>query len=182
MAVRKVFGRNIPPWDPVLMRHFRHGRLELIQVVTPAVAQFCNQTTDKNVPVSIRKQKFIDAVASYTNGITRAAQGKGWARHIHALRFVLKEGEELPAFFSDALYTETGPGRLITSYTAISGDPEIGIIWNDPEVYYVHIEPHDNHCRLDVSHGSGRLEVFWQAFVDAAETVGKLLGLAHVRG
>lgn len=72
LALKLALGHNQPSWDPVSMRHFHRGRLELVQVVTPAVKRFCELAANKSggtadsTPLLQRRKIFIDAAASYT--------------------------------------------------------------------------------------------------------------------
>lgn len=159
LALRLALNHNPPSWDPVSMRHFHRGRLELVQVVTPAVKRFCemearvNGGTGENMATAQRRKIFLSAAASYTASVNDAVKGKAWDRHLQALLHQARVSRQSsPDIFSDPLYLRTRPEHVITGgYTGIRDaemnpafGPEFGLVWNRPEAIWTRFDPYED--------------------------------------
>ena len=117
LASLLYFGYQPPSWETISMRTFNKGRVEIMQVVSPAVAEFCAAANSPDVSISTRRQLFYEAARAHTKTATRVARGRGFAGHLYALQEVLREGEDMPALFTDPTYSRTQPGKIMTDCT-----------------------------------------------------------------
>ena len=140
LASLLYFGYQPPSWETVSMRSFRKGRVDIIQVVLPAVHAFCASALDSSIPVSERKALFLAAAQAHTLNVVNASRGRGFAGHLYALQEVRSEGEELPSLFTDPTYMKTRPSKIMTDCTEWTNGlfQEGGWVMPDPEHVWIH--------------------------------------------
>ena len=145
IASRLYFGYQPPCWETVSMRHFHHGRVDILQAILPEVEEFCASALDNNIPVLRRRELFFEAAKAHTKNLTRVSQGRGFAGHLYALQEVLRAGEELPSLFTNPTYAKTRPGKIMTDCTDWNSSllQEAGWVMPDPEHVWVHYHVSD---------------------------------------
>lgn len=139
------FGYQPPSWETVSMRAFYKGRVDIVQVVLPAVHAFCASALDSRIPASRRKALFLAAAQAHTLNVLRASRGRGFAGHLYALQEVRREGEDLPNIFTDPTYAKTRPAKIMTDCTEWANDvmQEGGWVMPDPEHVWIHYDVQD---------------------------------------
>ena len=146
IASRLYFGYQPPSWETVNMRPFYMGRVDIVQVVLPEVAEFCTTALNTAVPAFERKALFFEAAKAHNKNILRASRGHGFAGHLYSLQEVLRDDEDLPTLFSDPTYGRTRPAKLMTdcSEWVKSVIQEGGWVMPDPEHVWVHYDIFDD--------------------------------------
>lgn len=142
LACQRFFGYNPPALETVSMAHFRKGRVEVHHIISPAVAHFLEAVKEaENSPKNLRVA-FLDAAKAHAKSLSRVGKGKGFSRHLLALEWMLREGEEKPKLFDDPVYVSLKPGKVITS-NFTSGWLEGGFFYHVPESILVYFEIRD---------------------------------------
>ncbi|KAF2475207.1 putative polyketide synthase [Lindgomyces ingoldianus] len=142
LAAKRHFGYNPASYEAVSMRSFHLGRLDIYQVHTPEMDTFVSATENPHPnpeSMSALRKLLHEAAKSHAAGLAKTSRGRGWDRHISALRAVLKPGEEEPKFFRDPVYVKTRPRKVFVSFSR-TGSPEWGSVWRDPEALYIGVE------------------------------------------
>ena len=145
IASRLYFGYQPPSWETVSMRAFRKGRVDIMQVIVPEVADFCAAALDESVPTTTRRALFYDAVKAHNNNLVRVSRGRGFAGHLYALQEVVQDGEEQPSLFTNPTYAKTRPSKIMTDCTEWTNSllQEGGWVMPDPEHVWVHYDVDD---------------------------------------
>ncbi|KAH3666210.1 hypothetical protein OGAPHI_004399 [Ogataea philodendri] len=89
-----LYGRAISTLEPVTTRKFRDARTEPICVQSSNVLALC-QAFISQTPQSRKWALFLDTVEEHVAKIKNAAQGKGFERHLSALRSAYIQHEHL---------------------------------------------------------------------------------------
>lgn len=122
IAVRRHFGYSPASYESVSTRTFRKGRIDFIQVHSPEVSALCKATEDPTKSPSTLRKLLDAAIKTHVAQVTEAMRGRGWERHMMALKYVLQAGEEAPAVFTDPLYTRTRPRKVYTALGIASSE------------------------------------------------------------
>ena len=136
------FGHQPPTWQSVVLRSFRNGRTDFMQIASPAMREFClaaiagvNSTNQRSK--GDLRALFLKAATSHTGTLTRIGRGKGFMRHLEALQDVKKEDEETPALFSDSALKKMLVTKFRTSTAHFEGLDESGILLPNQEGVWV---------------------------------------------
>ncbi|KAF1995549.1 hypothetical protein P154DRAFT_610722 [Amniculicola lignicola CBS 123094] len=171
LAVCTHFGYSPASYEAVSLRSFFLGRMDIYQVHTAEMDAFVSTAASPN---SVPETKLLSllrlAVSAHAAGIANASRGRGWDRHLCALRAVLQPGEDEPALFRDALYTKTRPRKVFVSFSAM-GIPEWGSVWRDREALWIGVEMLVDRCKLCVYNGLGKAGEFGVLVKEAADFV-----------
>lgn len=124
------------------MRHFRNGRVDILQVVPPQVAEFYSSVFDNKTTLHTRRALFFEAAKAHTNNISRVSRGRRFAGHLYALQEILRDDEELPSLFTNPTYSKTRPAKIMTDCMEWTNSllQEGGWVMPDPEHVWVHYE------------------------------------------
>ncbi|KAL8973028.1 MAG: hypothetical protein Q9197_002525 [Variospora fuerteventurae] len=115
LAYHKMYSMNRPTYESAATRRFQQGRTETCRSVSSESVAFCDAMADPNTPPEECINRFRAAVDAHVKYIMDASDGKGVDRHLFGLKKCLKEGEEMPAIFTDRAYTYSGTWYLSTS-------------------------------------------------------------------
>ena len=142
LACQRFFGYNPPALETVSMAHFRKGRVEVHHIIGSALARFLEaikevESSPKNLRVA-----FLDAARAHAKSLSRVSKGKGFSRHLLALEWMLREGEEKPKLFEDPVFVRLKPGKVLTS-NFTTGWLEGGFFYPVPESILVYFEIRD---------------------------------------
>ena len=143
LAAFRFYGTILPAWEIISLRPYLKGRLDIVQVVTPAVRAFCSAMDDKTTTDGERHTLLLKAIRAHANATTQASMGRGFDRHLAALRAVLRDGEHPPRLFDDPLYVNTRPRKIFTSSLG-SGLEEGGSVWRDPDALWISYDVYDD--------------------------------------
>ncbi|EDO04615.1 hypothetical protein SS1G_07098 [Sclerotinia sclerotiorum 1980 UF-70] len=113
LAIQRFFNYIPNAIETVSLAQFRQGRVEVHHIITPLMAQFL--ATNKQTLNIHSRELLYEAAKEHAKSLTRASKGRGFSRHLLALEWMIKEGEETPAFFQDAVYARMKPERAVTS-------------------------------------------------------------------
>ena len=142
LASQRFFGYNPPALETVSMAHFRKGRVEVHHIIGPAVAHFLEAVKEmEGSPKNVRVA-FLDAAKAHAKSLSKVSKGKGFSRHLLALEWMLREGEEKPKLFEDPVYVRLKPGQVMTS-SFTTGWLEGGFFYPVPESILVYFEIRD---------------------------------------
>ncbi|KAF2024966.1 ketoacyl-synt-domain-containing protein [Setomelanomma holmii] len=143
LAALELFGYSPACWETVSVAHFHMGRVEIIQVILPAVAEFLAAAQDTTKSLSERRRLLIEATRAHTAAVSKANRGQSAERNLSALRVLLRDGEETPSLYEDPVYKRARP-RKIMSHCFGTGMMEKGFLFRDPESVWVHYEVYDS--------------------------------------
>lgn len=142
LAALALFNYTPACWETVSVAHFHMGRVEIIQVILPAVAAFLAVANDTTVALSERRRLLLDATRAHAGAVSKANRGQSAERNLSALRVLLREGEETPVLYEDPVYKRARP-RKIMSHCFETGMLEKGFLFRDAEAVWVHYEVYD---------------------------------------
>lgn len=172
------YGRQHPAWEVLTMMLFHKGRLDWMQVVSPAMFTFCKAMLDDNVSVAQRTMLLREAANTHASTMTRIGRGRGFAAHLEALREVLRDGEPLPAFFAGPTWEMmhvTSTRKVKTDASEGLMTQEAGFLMPDPESMWVHYEVEDDGLLFSIQSTEGHNERFCDALKMAADDIKAVL-------
>lgn len=143
LAVRLHFGYNPLSWDMVVQRQFLRGRFDNMNVQTAEVAAFCKTALNDEAIPREKRRLFLDAVRSHAQFVMLSSRGRGWMRHVMALKELAGPSDNLPTLYSDPLYLRTRERKVFTSF-GDSGVLELGNCWADREALWISCEVEDD--------------------------------------
>ncbi|KAF8745453.1 hypothetical protein AX14_008885 [Amanita brunnescens Koide BX004] len=118
LAYRRLIGdskRNGGTYEAATTRKFFKGRTEAIRVVTNESDAWVQSMDDPMVNKETRKRLFTAASKKHVTLAKECGAGQGVDRHLFGLKKLLKEGEGVPALFTDPVYTRANYWVLSTS-------------------------------------------------------------------
>lgn len=142
LAALATFGFTPPCWETVNQAHYHLGRVDIIQVIVPAVANFVQAAGDASISLSQRRALLVDAIRAHVNTVNKAGQNLGWERSLTALRALAENPQELPELYNDPVHGRVRP-RLMMSNCFETGMMEKGCLWKDKEAVWSHYEVYD---------------------------------------
>ena len=104
LAYHKMYGCNRPTYESAATRRFQQGRTETCRTVSDESVAFCNAMVDPEIPPEECVKRFRAAAESHVKYTSDASDGKGVDRHLFGLKKCLKDGEPVPAIFTDGAY------------------------------------------------------------------------------
>ncbi|KAJ7735649.1 acyltransferase ChoActase/COT/CPT [Mycena maculata] len=102
-------------YEAASTRRFFKGRTEAIRVVSLESDAWVAGMDAPGVEPQEKKRLFDEAVKTHGSLARAAGQGQGIDRHLFGLKKLVKEGEEVPALFTDPLYLRSSNWVLSTS-------------------------------------------------------------------
>ncbi|TFK39911.1 acyltransferase ChoActase/COT/CPT [Crucibulum laeve] len=102
-------------YEAASTRKFYKGRTEAIRVVTSEADAWVRSMDDSSANAATKKKLFDAATKKHVSLAKSAGQGLGVDRHLFGLKKLLKEGEELPAMFTDPVVARSSYWTLSTS-------------------------------------------------------------------
>jgi hypothetical protein len=143
LAARRYWGHNPLTVEPISHAHFSHGRIDVNFPLLPSVATFCTAATEPQPPTKELRRLFFDAARAHASSVTTVARGHGFDRHFLALKWVVRDEEEVPALFTDEVYRgKRSPPRFMTNCMA-TGGAEGGDVFNHEDGLSVNFEVGD---------------------------------------
>lgn len=122
VATYRLFGKQAGTYEATQTRVFLHGRTETTRSVSPASNAFCKlmgltpQFDEHDEQKRKEKLQLLkEAVTAHVQYMGKAGQGKGVDRHFLGLSLCAKEGEDLPALYSDPTFIRSKRWRVSTS-------------------------------------------------------------------
>ncbi|KAG0026606.1 Carnitine O-acetyltransferase mitochondrial [Podila clonocystis] len=169
LAYYRKHGELVATYESAATRKYRHGRTETARSCSIESKAFCEAMDNPDVGLKARAAACRAAVARHAQYTAWAVDGQAVDRHLLGLRLIRKPEEEVPALFSDPVFTRTCRWRLSTSQ--ISDDCFIAYGWGEvvPDGYgcaYMVKETKLDFCVTSLRLGSGELG---QHIVDALE-------------
>ncbi|KAI9705346.1 MAG: Carnitine O-acetyltransferase mitochondrial [Bogoriella megaspora] len=104
LAYHKLYGKNRPTYESAATRRFQLGRTEACRSVSEESVAFCDAMADPSIGPDECREKLLAAINSHVQYISDAIDGRGVDRHLFGLKKLVKEGEEMPAIFTDPAY------------------------------------------------------------------------------
>ncbi|CDO69773.1 hypothetical protein BN946_scf184766.g18 [Trametes cinnabarina] len=102
-------------YEAASVRKFLKGRTEAIRVVSAQSDAWVQSMDDASADVARRLELFKEAVKAHGAYARAAGNGQGIDRHLLGLRLLVKEGEQMPAMFSDPVVKRSSYWVLSTS-------------------------------------------------------------------
>lgn len=115
LAYHKKYGKNRPTYESAATRRFQQGRTETCRSVSEASTAWCKAMADHSLDDKTKIELFRAAIASHTEYITAASDGRGVDRHLFGLKKLLGPDEEVPAIYKDPAYSYSSTWALSTS-------------------------------------------------------------------
>ncbi|PSR72459.1 hypothetical protein PHLCEN_2v11673 [Hermanssonia centrifuga] len=102
-------------YEAATTRRFFKGRTEAIRVVSEESDRWVASMDEGGVSAEERKKLLKEAVKKHGDWARMAGSGLGIDRHMLGLKLSLKDGEELPALYSDPVFKRSSNWVLSTS-------------------------------------------------------------------
>uniref|UniRef100_A0A7S4PFT3 Choline/carnitine acyltransferase domain-containing protein n=1 Tax=Guillardia theta TaxID=55529 RepID=A0A7S4PFT3_GUITH len=116
LAYFRLFGHSASTYESANQSAFKHGRTETIRSATPESDAMCKTFFSKSSTRPEKEEALRKAVKQHGVITRNALMGKGWDRHMFALKHeALKSGLKTPAIFQDEAYTRLSEIILSTS-------------------------------------------------------------------
>lgn len=144
LASRLFFNYSPSAIETVSMAMFRKGRVEVHHVQDEAMMKFIDTACDEGsgVPRATVRARAYDAAKAHARRLRHTSKGQGFGRHLLAMEWMVKEGEEIPELFRDPAYVQSKAARVVTS-TFRTGWVEGGFVYPVPESILVYVEIKD---------------------------------------
>ncbi|EAU85810.1 carnitine acetyl transferase [Coprinopsis cinerea okayama7 len=116
LAFHKMYKRPGVCYESCQTRKFKLGRTEVIRTVSNESKKWVEAMEDPSVtdPTYLRTL-FQTAVSRHIQYAGWAADGQGVDRHLFGLKKLLKEGEQVPAIYTDKAFSKSNHWELSTS-------------------------------------------------------------------
>ncbi|THV51514.1 hypothetical protein BGAL_0108g00100 [Botrytis galanthina] len=101
------FGKQYPCWEALTTMFFRLGRVDWMQVVTPAMHEFCTSAAERQKSPAEMRILLREAVSAHSSIMTKNGRGLGFVAHCQSLEELIAEDEPVPAFFEDPTWKMT---------------------------------------------------------------------------
>ncbi|ANB12786.1 carnitine O-acetyltransferase CAT2 [Sugiyamaella lignohabitans] len=115
LAYYKYQGECRPTYESAATRRFQLGRTETCRSVSLESVNFVNTFTSPTASNADKIAAARKAFDSHVKYISDASAGKGVDRHLFGLKKLLSPNEDVPAIFSDPMYTYSSSWFLSTS-------------------------------------------------------------------
>ncbi|OSD04766.1 carnitine acetyl transferase [Trametes coccinea BRFM310] len=102
-------------YEAASVRKFLKGRTEAIRVVSAQSDAWVQSMDDASADAAQKLALFKEAVKAHGTYARAAGNGQGVDRHLLGLRLLVKEGEQMPAMFSDPVVKRSSYWVLSTS-------------------------------------------------------------------
>ena len=174
-AALAIFSYTPPCWETANQAHYHLGRVDIIQVIVPAVAAFVQAAGDDSIPLSRRRALLVDAIRAHINTMNKAGRNLGWERNLTALRALVVEPQELPELYKDPVHDRVRP-RVMMSNCFETGMMEKGCLWKHAEAVWSHYEVYDGSVYFSVvTSEAHRATRFCENLKEAAALVKKIV-------
>ena len=117
LAHYNMYGESAATYESANQSAYKHGRTETIRSCTSESHKMCQTFCDNNGSASqADKVAALTAAVKQHGKITKnALMGKGWDRHMFALKYeALQNGMPLPSIYEDKAYQVTRSFRTNT--------------------------------------------------------------------
>lgn len=122
LATYRLFGEQVGTYEATQVRSFLHGRTEVTRAVSTESEAFIKRMglrpkLDEDDPL-VHNEKIAllkKATSSHAKRAGLAANAQGVDRHLFGLSLMVKDGEKMPALFSDLVFLRSKRWRSSTS-------------------------------------------------------------------
>ncbi|KAF8576139.1 acyltransferase ChoActase/COT/CPT [Ramaria rubella] len=154
LAYYRLVGSRKPgaTYEAATTRRFLKGRTETIRVVSVESEAWLRAMHDPEADDETRRKLFAGATKVHIQEARDAGKAQGIDRHLLGLKKVVREGEDVPALFSDPLYLRSSHWTLSTSAIWSSHFPSYG--WGEvvPDGFGVaYMTGHDGYLQFTVT-------------------------------
>lgn len=111
----RMCGEIAATYESAQTRKYKLGRTEVIRTATSAALAFCKAMDDPAKSNADRLELLRAAGAAHVKLAGEAADGRGVDRHFFGLKKLLKEGEPMPAIFTEPTFARSAHWKLSTS-------------------------------------------------------------------
>ena len=123
IAYNRLTGTISATYAGVGANQYREGRTETVRIVSPESVAFCEAIANPTASNGVKLDAMTKALAIVVDRYQRSLNGKGFDRHLWALKKLAAEhcsktGEPMPAIFDDPAYTTSQTWRLSTTQRA----------------------------------------------------------------
>eukprot|EP00003_Mantamonas_plastica_P011793 TRINITY_DN216_c0_g3_i1.p1 TRINITY_DN216_c0_g3~~TRINITY_DN216_c0_g3_i1.p1 ORF type:complete len:534 (+),score=203.33 TRINITY_DN216_c0_g3_i1:664-2265(+) len=115
LAYRRHWGESVSTYESASTSAFKAGRTETIRPCTPQAVAFTSAMIDDNASDDMRLKLLREAVKAHDANKLDCSMGKGFDRHLFALKNIAQEHGDLPAIFADPGYAKINHNILSTS-------------------------------------------------------------------
>lgn len=142
LACSRFYAEPYLAQETVSQKHFRGGRIDLNHLMTPELFEFCKAANNstRSTKTNLRKL-LIAAVRAHAKSLMRASRGHGITRYNATLKYMLRDGEEVPALLKDPIFCEEKPFdmRVLTDCME-AGVLEVGTSMMSQRSLWIHFE------------------------------------------
>ncbi|KAM5533620.1 hypothetical protein V8D89_012733 [Ganoderma adspersum] len=115
LAFHKMFGRPGVCYESAQTRKYQLGRTEVIRSASNESKAWAEAMLDPTQTDEHRAGLFRKAISRHLQYAAWAADGQGVDRHLFGLKKLLKDGEPVPAIYTDEAFGKTNHWELSTS-------------------------------------------------------------------
>ncbi|KAL6301959.1 acyltransferase ChoActase/COT/CPT [Sparassis latifolia] len=115
LAFHKMYNRPGVCYESAQTRKYQLGRTEVIRSASNESKAWAEAMLNPNETDEHRALLFRRAVTRHLQYAAWAADGQGVDRHLFGLKKMLREGEPVPAIYTDAAFSKTNHWELSTS-------------------------------------------------------------------
>ena len=137
LAFHRIEGRMAATYESATTAHFSGGRTETIRPATAACREWVEGAIE-GIPLAEQAARLRASAKAHSAVARAAAGGKGFDRHLFALRRLADEtGEPTPRLFTDSSYAHLAGNELSTSTVTLAHTLNSGFGPVHPEGYGV---------------------------------------------
>ncbi|KAF7860820.1 hypothetical protein EAF04_008338 [Stromatinia cepivora] len=171
LAVRQYFGHNPAAFEPISLNHFHKGRIDVNHIMRPSISNFCAVAADTKIPTAELRGLFFDAARIHASNVITTSRGHGFDRHLFALEWSIREGETVPALFTDPTYrSKRRPPQIMTN--CIVGEAlEGGDFFDHPNGVSVTYETKDEFTKISIWGPIGQVDRFIEVLEESCKDI-----------
>ncbi|TVY93276.1 Highly reducing polyketide synthase [Lachnellula willkommii] len=171
LAARRYWGHNPISLEPISQNHFRNGRIDLNLTVRPPIAAFCAAAADRQPPTAEVRKLFFDAARTHASNVATVSRGHSFDRHFFALQSAVRDGETMPALFTDPLYRSRKlPPQLMTNCLA-AGALEGGDVFDHPNGMSINFQTEEKFVKVSIWGRVGTVDEFREILEESARDI-----------
>ncbi|KAG1776190.1 acyltransferase ChoActase/COT/CPT [Suillus placidus] len=115
LAFHKMFNRPGVTYESCQTRKYQQGRTEVIRSASSESKEWAEAMLNSEESDERRAVLFRRAVSRHLQYAAWAADGQGVDRHLFGLKKMVRDGESVPAIYSDPAFSKTNHWELSTS-------------------------------------------------------------------
>lgn len=175
LAHYKMYGKSAATYESASTSGFKHGRTETIRSATVESVAMCKGFEDETVGPHERFELLKVATKKHGAITKDALMGKGWDRHLFALRLLAEEKGNPPHIFADPSYGLINNIILSTSTLSSPALQGGGFGPSGRDCYGISYGHEDALVQFGIMSYKRKTKAFAQALIDAISDFHKVI-------